>query len=233
MLNKAFLVIFFYCFSQASIAFAQSPKTDTIPSLPPKSEVKVDRDNTNWLSDTTNQKKKHSPKKATLYSLVLPGLGQVYNRQYYKVPIIAAAGILLVTQISSNNFDLKHANRNLETRSRNDQFPESTKKASPQLFEFDAYDPLNPANLNSVGNRTFTADQLRLVRDGYRRDRDFYVIVTALVYALNIVDAAVFAHLREFEVNDKLSLKLDPEIKLVSGAPAAGLCLSLNFIQKK
>ncbi|MBC7390518.1 MAG: hypothetical protein H7329_14985, partial [Opitutaceae bacterium] len=76
---------------------------------------------------------------------------------------------------------------------------------------------------------------LRNLRDSYRRDRDFYIILATLTYALNIVDAAVFAHLREFEVNDKLTMRIDPDIKMVRGTntPSAGLTLSFNFVQNK
>jgi hypothetical protein len=187
-------------------------------------------DSTKWVgSDTvTVVKKKHSAKKATIMSVCLPGLGQIYNRQYWKVPIIAAGAIILVTQIVSNNFDLKQANRDLNIRVANNVDSAAIKKAKANPSLYDAYDPLNPANYVGSGNRTYTLQQLQLTRDGYRRERDFYVIISALVYALNIVDAAVFAHLREFEVSDNLSMKIDPVINFANkGQPYAGFSCRL------
>ena len=244
---KIALIAFLLSFT-GQLAFSQSPTPDSTSGLPKPSEIpmaKKDSDSLSWLNDTTFQSKKHSPRRATLYSAVIPGLGQVYNRQYYKVPILAAAGVFLGILIMDNDFDYQQAKRDNETRQFNKQLP----RYGTKYFDFDgdsllalgieykgldAYDPFNPLNAPGKGRRSFDDDQLRQIRDGYRRDRDFYIIVSALVYALNIVDAAVFAHLREFEVNDKLSMKIDPDIRLAKGTNTltAGLTLSLNFTQK-
>lgn len=206
------------------------------------SSVKLPNDSTAWLnSDSVNAKlRKHSPTKATIYSLVIPGLGQAYNRQYWKIPVIYGIGALLVTQIVSNEHDYVQADRDYNTRVKNIRLNNPLYQAGSVDYitttgnSYDHYDELNPSrkdNTNRLTSRILTLDQLRSTRDSYRRDRDFYVIVTALVYALNIVDATVFAHLREFEVSEKLSMKIDPQIRFAHGStqPIAGISCSLRF----
>lgn len=234
MLNKiAFCIVL--SFLQLSWVLGQSPKTDTIPSLPPKSEATLERDssdNNSWLSDTTFKTKKHSAKRATLYSAVLPGLGQVYNRQYYKPPIILGLGIFYAIIIRYNHVNYFQLNKDVGTREDNKLSATYNTLAFPNS-KYDQYDASNPERNNQT--RTYDDIGLRNLRDSYRRDRDFYIILATLTYALNIVDAAVFAHLREFEVSDKLTMKIDPDIKMVRGAnfPTAGLTLSFNFVQSK
>jgi hypothetical protein len=131
--------------------------------------------------------------------------------------------------ISSNHFDYTQAKKDYNIRVENeaDNYVEAKKDPS----RYDAYDPANPANkLNNV--RTYETYSLRSTRDNYRRDRDFYVIMMGVVYALNVVDATVFAHLREFKMSEKLSLRIDPDIKLVNNSSlSAGI--SCNFVINK
>ncbi|MBC7389285.1 MAG: hypothetical protein H7329_08755, partial [Opitutaceae bacterium] len=204
MLNKI-AFYFFLSFLQVGWVLGQSPKTDTIPSLPPKSEATLERDssdNNSWLSDTTFKTKKHSAKRATLYSAVVPGLGQIYNRQYYKPPIIVGLGVLFAYLIIDNNINYVEINKDLEKRDDNKLSTTYNTLAFPSS-KYDQYDASNPDR--NKQSRTYDDIGLRNLRDSYRRDRDFYIILATLTYALNIVDAAVFAHLREFEVNDKLT----------------------------
>lgn len=119
------------------------------------------------------------PRKASLYSLAFPGLGQAYNRRYWKIPILAAGFGTLVYFIRFNNQNYK-------------------------VFR-------DAANLRSKGgedpfiNIYPDISQLRVQREFYRRNRDLLVILTAGLYALNIVDAAVDAHLSGFNITDDLS----------------------------
>ena len=231
---KFALYLFFICFLQGNLALGQSPKTDTIPSLPPKSEAALENeanDSTSWLNDTTFQTKKHSAKKATIYSAIIPGLGQIYNRQYYKPPIILGLGVLFAYLIHDNHVNYSQTSSDLGLRELNKTNQYYGKPEFDPSY-YDQYDVNNPQRDPNV--QAYDDIGLRNLRDGYRRDRDFYVILAALTYTLNIVDAAVFAHLREFEVNDKLTMKLDPDLKFVKGTtvPTAGLTLTLNFVQK-
>lgn len=189
----------------------------------------TDTSSRSWMNaDTVKVKSKaHSPTKATLYSLVLPGLGQAYNHQYWKIGVIYGIGGFFVTQIVSNHHDWVQAKNDLDTRVENQN---DTAYGKPSFSgEYDYYDAKDPHHDPNV--RTYSTENLTTIRDGYRRDRDFYIIMTTLLYTLNLVDAAVFAHLREFEVSEKLSMRFDPQIRFVYGAnmPVAGLSCSLHF----
>lgn len=217
--------------SAHNFSMAQSSKKDSVAVSKEKLKAQeLARDSAAWLSTDTSSivQKKHSPRKATIYSLVCPGLGQVYNRQYWKTPIILGFGVFFGIMISSNNFDYQQAKNDYKIRVKNeaDNYVEAT--ANPNLY--DAYDPKNLANLaNNV--RTYETYALRSTRDAYRRDRDFYIIMSGLVYALNIIDATVFAHLREFKMSEKLSMRIDPDIRMVNyTSPSVGL--SCNFVLK-
>lgn len=210
---------------------AQSTKRDSIAVSKEKIKAQeLAKDSAAWLRTDTSSilVKKHSPRKATLLSAVCPGLGQIYNRQYWKTPIILGFGVFFGIMISSNHFDYQQAKKDYNIRLENEADKYVKAKANPNLY--DAYDPANLANAqNNV--RTYNTYALRTTRDGYRRDRDFYIIMSGLVYALNIVDATVFAHLREFKMSEKLSMRIDPDIRLVNNT-SLSTGLSCNFVLK-
>ncbi|RPE12217.1 hypothetical protein EGT74_01275 [Chitinophaga lutea] len=134
-----------------------------------------------------NYKALHSPRKAAFYSAVLPGLGQVYNREYWKVPLVyAALGI-------STGFFIDNMSKFREYR--------------------DAYRTriANRNNPNFVDPYLkYDDSDLKYLRDGYRQYVDYSVLVFVAAYALNIVDATVFAHLRQFDISDDLSIRIAP-----------------------
>ncbi len=148
----------------------------------------------------------HNPRRAALYSAVLPGLGQAYNKKYWKIPVVYAAfgviGYFYVDNIS-NYKTYKEA-----YMFRTDDNPDT----------FDDYVDL------------YTDENLKVLRDYYRRNSELTVIIGAAVYLINIIDATVDAHLFDFEVNDDLSLKISPDFfPSVSGIPGYG---SLRFTLK-
>lgn len=137
---------------------------------------------TNYLAQAKN------PRKATLLSMALPGLGQAYNGKYWKIPIIYA-GMGTTGYLALYN------------RSEYRKF-----KAAYQYKVFNL--PGDPPNEYAS---LYTTDQLRVQRDFYRRNMEFNYILTGLVYVLNILDATVDAHLSAFDISDDLSLQLAPE----------------------
>lgn len=150
---------------------------------------------------------KHSARKATLYSLALPGLGQAYNKKYWKIPIIyAGVGTLTYFAVShSQNY-------------------QKSKEAYIYVSTAQTY----PINNDYVGR--YDATQLRSMRDYYRRNLEFTYILGGLLYILNIVDATVDAHFYNFDISDNLSLRLGP----VSGeTPGMGIVLSLGASKNK
>lgn len=146
------------------------------------------------VSDTivldSSKTKVHSPLKATLMSTIVPGLGQVYNKKYWKLPIIYG-GIGTTLYFAFSNHKEYHRFR--------DAYLIRIDTDSTTTDEFDGI--LTPENIRSN-------------MDVYRRNRDFNILIAGLIYVFNIVDAAVDAHLFTFPVNDNLSFYFQPTINL-------------------
>ncbi len=124
------------------------------------------------------------PARASLYSAMLPGLGQAYNGDYWKIPIFYAGFITTGYFIHEN-------------QSEYNRFKKLYSWASEE---------------NSTYDGSYSISTLKWYKDTYRRYRDYSIISGALVYMLNIVDANVFAHLRNFDVSDDLTLNINPTI---------------------
>lgn len=149
----------------------------------------------------------HSPKKATIMSACLPGLGQAYNRKYWKMPIIYA-GIGAATYSTIWNFG-KYKTYRDAYKARVDDDPNTT-------------DPFD----------RYTASNLLDIRNYYRRNMELSIIIVVAVYALNIVDAAVDAHLYDFNISSDLSMSVQPAIindRTCFNSSAAGLSIKFNF----
>lgn len=124
-------------------------------------------------------RKIHSARRAGFYSAVLPGLGQIYNHQYIKVPLMLG-GMGVATGIFLFNFKQYITYRN-------------------------AYRlRLNGHYTNDPRINLYTASDLQFLRDGYRQYVDYSVLGFAAVYLYNILDAIVFAHLYHFDVSNDL-----------------------------
>lgn len=158
-------------------------------------------------STIVKQKKKHSPFKATIMSAALPGMGQVYNGKWWKVPIIYGAfGGLIYSSVAN---DIKFRTYKKAYLIRVDDDPNTTDEFEGQYSD---------ANL-------------RELVDFYQRNRDISLIFTGVIYALNIIDASVDAHLKDFDVSDDLSLKVRPTLQPAGPAmmPMPALALTLRL----
>ena len=163
-------------------------------------------------------KKPHSPTKATIMSACLPGLGQIYNRKWWKVPIVYA-GLGGLGYLSYRNF--------------------SEYRAYLHAYEFKTGDLPEGVTLNEheteLANR-YAAGQLQTYKESYRRDFELFTILTAVWYGLNIVDACVDGHLYTYDISDDLSLSVDPYLHPMQTPPVkmpqyaqVGLSFQLNF----
>lgn len=149
---------------------------------------------------------KHSPHKATVYSMVLPGLGQAYNKKYWKIPIVYAGfGIFTYFIITNRQEYVKYR---------------------------DAYDYVTRGDsLRPIDNEyiyKYDADQLSSGRDFYRRNLEFTYILTGVWYLLNVLDAAVDAHLFDYDISNDLSIRLNPvnNYNFVQPSVTPGITLS-------
>ena len=153
-------------------------------------------------------RRKHDPRKATLYSTFCPGLGQIYNHKYWKLPLVyAAVGIPAYFY-----FD-------------NKKWYQKCQYALSVILDT----PLTAAKLAKVDPvlRPFVSEgddnTLRSARNEYRKDQDYSVIFFVLFWGLQIVDATVDAHLMDFDVSSELSLHLQDGSNSASTGGIAGL----------
>lgn len=144
----------------------------------------------------------HSPKKATIMSAALPGLGQVYNKKYWKVPIVYAGLGTCAYLIDFNNSQFQTYKNAL-------------------IAELDG----DSLTVNTSG---FSANQLDDLQDTYRRWRDLSWVCFGAVYLLNIIDANVDAHLFHFDVGEELGMSVLPYFS-PSIHVNTGVSLYLNF----
>jgi hypothetical protein len=152
----------------------------------------------------------HSPKKAALYSAFLPGLGQVYNKKYWKIPIIYAGLIGLGYNIGYNQKEFKLYREEFIYRINN---------GDKKLHVNHKYIPL------------MSTQNLPIVQDSYRKNRDLFIIGTLAFYLINVIDASVDAHLFNFDVSDDLSLNISPDLNycMASRQSVPSLSFKLKF----
>lgn len=159
------------------------------------------------------------PREATLKSLMIPGWGQYYNRQYWKMPLVAGAFITLGIIANFNNV-------------RYEKYRAYYYIASPHPDDPTYVPPATVAVPYEDGLiRDLDVNQLKRLNDGYRRNRDYTYIGMVLAWAFNVVDANVSAHLKTFDVSDDITLKIKPtfEYQSYSNGLVSGVSLSFNF----
>ncbi len=146
-----------------------------------------------------------SPAKAAFYSAILPGLGQAYNKRYWKIPVVYAALGTGVYFIIDNNKKFNQYRNEYKSRL------------------LGTNDPNHP----TFGN--LSDDSVIRAQKFYQKNRDLSVLITAGLYILNIVDANVDAHLLQFNVNDELTLKPDLQTNPYTFKQNVGLTLTYQF----
>lgn len=183
-----FIVLFMLC-----TVGAQAQDRDTL--LPQKS-----------VSDSLiiKKKKRFEPdaKRAGLFSALVPGFGQLYNRQYWKVPLVyAVVGAPLYFAVKHNNdyqrYRKAYISRLVNEAGSNDEFK---------------------GILNTAG--------LKQYQDQSRQNRDMMILYTGLAYTVQILEAISGAHLKNFDISRDLSLHVRPDFNPMGGA---GLSLALQF----
>jgi hypothetical protein len=201
-------------------SIAQELASDTIKIQTIRTEINKDTLSEIILPvEKKLEKPIHSPKKAALYSTILPGLGQIYNRKYWKLPIVYGGFATLGYFIKWNNkeyISAKNAYRDLT-----DKDPET--QSYMKLKEIVYYNLDNP---NDVAN---LKTGLTSSQDYYRRNRDLLIIITFAFYGLNIIDASVDGHFFNFDISDDLTMKVRPAILQQKNQNIFCLNCTLNF----
>ncbi len=160
--------------------------------------------------DTTQEK--HSPRKAAIRSAIIPGWGQVYNKKYWKVPIVyTAIGIPAYLYIDNQKWynKTRYALAVIQSGTTN---ADSLSRVDPQLQWM-------------VENKAEAS--VRNYRNQFRRNMDYSILYGLLMWGLNVVDATVDAHLKDFDVSDDISLKVQPAV-LPGNAPGVSLVFTLK-----
>ncbi len=160
--------------------------------------------------------------KATTLAMVCPGAGQIYNKSYWRVPIVVGGFATTIYCIDWNNRGYQRFKKAYRLKADYDANPD------PILYPNGSPD--------EFGGR-YSASFLKNLRNSYRRNRDLCIILTAGLYILQIVDAHVDAHLRSYDISKDLSVSLTPAIgysynrmsPYTSGGTTLGMNLSLTF----
>jgi hypothetical protein len=162
-----------------------------------------------WAQDSTINIVKHSPKKATNRSAILPGLGQAYNKQYWKIPLVyGVLSVPVATYIYNNDLYAK------------------TKFAYEARIKEANGDNSNVIKIDPI-LKNLTAGSLQSYRNIFRKNRDYSIMWFIIAWGINVVDASVSGHLKEFDVSNNLSVKMAP---MKSDAyQQAGLSLQLKW----
>ena len=159
-----------------------------------------------------------SVKKATTLACIFPGAGQIYNRSYWKVPFVVGGFASMIYCIDWNNRGFQRF-----------------KRAYNLLADYEEHPENYPNGPTDEFRGRYSADFIKNLRDNYRRNRDLCIILSGALYVLQIIDAHVDAHLKDYDISDDLSMNLEPLVNYTyvptqqGNRPVFGFNLSLNF----
>ena len=159
------------------------------------------------VTDTLKKTTPHSPRKATIRSAILPGWGQAYNKKYWKIPIVYGALGTCVGFFVYNRSEYINARDAYRYKSDND--PNNDVLIKPKFAPVDA-------------------EAVRQYRNGVRQNVDYSVLAFLICWGLNVVDATVDGHFKEFEVNENLSLHVNPSYAPQTKQTQIGLVFSFS-----
>ena len=164
---------------------------------------------------------KHDPHKATLYSTIVPGWGQAYNREYWKIPLVYGALAIPVSLYIYNN-----------------NYYKRTKFAYKAVYAATLQTPLDPSLLLKIDPKVLdqiTGQPLNLAtyqsyRNSFKRDKDYSLLWIFIAWGLNVADATVFGHLKNFDVSDDLGMqmKVQPTFSPETNISGVGLVFNLQ-----
>ena len=199
----SFSVFFAFYMLLSVTSFAQETAIDVSKkdSIPVEKKLKITKDTIH----------KHSPRTAAIRSAILPGLGQIYNKKYWKLPIVYGA---LGTCAGVFIYNLQWYKRT--------RFAYTT-LATNNTADFSKVHPKLQFLINRNDQST-----LQYLRNQYRRDIDYSVLFFVLLWGLNVVDATVDAHLKSFDVSPDLSLQFKPGRSELAGTNGLSVILKIG-----
>ena len=207
-----FIILFFnnFCFSQEEQETVPKKETDSLQATLAEQGI--------LIQDSVSFKKSKkefnplAPSKAAFYSAILPGMGQIYNKRYWKAPIAwgLVGGSIYMYTYNNDNYQ---------------RFRTAFKSRLAGFTDDEFYD-LNNGIIPSLDNNDLEYQQER-----FQSDRDLWLVVAIGMYALNIVDANVDAHLKQFNIDDDLSIDFEPyfDFNQITNSPNYGMALIIKF----
>ena len=196
MFFKKIILVLFIAFFSANL-FAQKDSTN----------VKI-KNIKGKIQKTQGVYNPLSPSKAAFYSAIFPGMGQIYNKKYWKAPIVWGALAVPTYYYQINNSDYKRYRRAYKLR----------KNGLQDEFTLDD------------GSTSVSLETLETAQKQLRENRDMSLLTGVIIYILQIVESSVNAHLLQFNTDDNLSFKpvlmMDP-IRIET--PSVGLTIKYNF----
>ena len=197
-MQKTLFIFFLFLLFFSGLRLAAQVVKDTVPA------VNTPQKDTSLSSPV---KKKHDPKIATRRSAIVPGGGQVYNKKYWKVPLVYGA---LGTTAGIFFYNLKNY--------------KSLKVA--YIYRTDT-DTTNDALIDPK-YQPLSTSAIRTNRDIYRQNVDYSVLFFILFWGLNVVDATIDGHLNEFDVSDNISLRITPGFSDMANTTGISLVFDIH-----
>ena len=198
----------------------------SVVSFAQKKEILVAADSSKTVTatiDSTASGKKikkvnvYSPRKAAIRSAILPGWGQIYNKKYWKLPIVYGA-IGITGYIFIDNIKTYREYRSAYTIRYRASLPAPNTDSTGYNDLKEIYKKISP-------------ESIRAARDQFRQYIDYSVVFFLIFWGLNVVDASVDAHLKSFDVSPDLTFNIKPCYSELAGT--SGLSLVLNIGKKK
>ena len=207
-----FILITTYCWGQDDVVLGENAShKDSISASSADSSVVKER--------------KHSPKLAGCLSAALPGLGQAYNKKYWKIPIdyagFAAAGYCVY------HFYSLYADYRDEYRNRLNKKP--SLEPNPNVLYIRVFKLFNGQLPNL--STDLSTDNINGYKQSYQRNMQISIMVLVIWYFVNILDAVVDAHLMSFDISDNLAMYITPDFNTnpTFAKPTVGLSFTLNL----
>ena len=153
-----------------------------------------------------------NPHTALWLALAIPGAGQIYNRKYWKLPIVYGLGIGV-------GYAVAYTNRNYQ------DYRNAYQSINSSMPNPDLYEPMIPDGYPAGSYSDYFKTQM----DKFRRERDISIVAAVVVYALSVIDAFVDAQLSDFDVSPDLSIKVAPEVQQVNYHQTVGVGVGVKF----
>ena len=182
---------------------------------------RVPTDSLNKIAEPVTDKKVdsvlkvHSPRKAIIRSAIIPGWGQIYNKKYWKLPLVYGA-LGATAYVFFDNLQVYRDSRFAYKAKYKASLPADRGRDSTDYFK------VKPEYL------VYSLESLRANRNQFRKYIDYSVLFFVFFWGLNVVDAAVDAHLKSFDVSPDLSFKIKPGYSEMAGTKGISLILAFK-----